>query len=107
MIIFADSYSGLKSIVCARHQHPAGGCRCGTQEGTLILTFGMEKKQALERCLDQATYLHGGQNSIQIASNGKMTFKQLCDLYLQYQHLKVLAEELVLIFKGSFSHDPA
>jgi hypothetical protein len=28
------------------------------------------------------------------ASNGKMTLKQLCDLYLQYQHSRVLAGAL-------------
>jgi len=52
------------------------------------------KKQALERYLAQATYLHGAQSLIQKASNGKMTLKQLCDLYLQYQHSRVLAGNL-------------
>jgi hypothetical protein len=47
--------------------------------------FGSDKKQALEKYLDQATYLHGGKNLIQKASNGNMTLKQLCDFYLQYQ----------------------
>jgi integrase len=56
--------------------------------------FGTEKKQALERYLDQATYLHGSQNSAQKASNGNMTLKELCDLYLQYQHSKLLADDL-------------
>jgi hypothetical protein len=32
--------------------------------------FGTNKKQALERYLDQATYLHGGQNVAQKASDG-------------------------------------
>ncbi len=32
--------------------------------------FGKDKKQALERYLDQATYLHGGRNLIKKASNG-------------------------------------
>ena len=32
--------------------------------------------------------------SMQVASNGKMILKQLCDLYLQYQHSRVLADEL-------------
>ena len=42
----------------------------------------------------QATYLHGAQSLIQKASNDKMTLKQLCDLYLQYQHSRVLAGAL-------------
>ena len=56
--------------------------------------FGSDKKQALERYLDQATYLHGGRNLIQKASNGDMILKELRDLYLQYQHSKVLANNL-------------
>jgi len=56
--------------------------------------FGTNKKQALERYLEQATYLHGGQNLAQKASNGNMALKQLCDLYLEYQHSKVLAGDL-------------
>jgi len=56
--------------------------------------FGSDKKQALERYLDQATYLHGGRNLIQKASNGNMTLRELCTLYLQYQQSKVKANEL-------------
>ena len=55
-----------------------------------IYYFGADKKQALERYLDQVTYLHGGQNLIQKASDSSMTLKELCDYYLQYQHSKVL-----------------
>ena len=42
----------------------------------------------------QATYLHRAQSLIQKASNDKMTLKQLCDLYLQYQHSRVLVGAL-------------
>jgi len=56
--------------------------------------FGSDKKQALERYLDQATYLHGGRNLIQKASSGNMTLKELCTLYLQYQQSKVKANDL-------------
>jgi hypothetical protein len=56
--------------------------------------FGTDKKQALERYLDDATYLHGGQNLAQKASNGNMTLKELCDLYLRCQHSKLLADDL-------------
>jgi integrase len=59
-----------------------------------IYYFGSDKKQALEKYLDQATYLHGGKNLIQKASNGNMTLKQLCDFYLKYQQSKVKADEL-------------
>ena len=60
----------------------------------MMYYFGSDKKQALEKYLDQATYLHGGKNLIQKASNGNMTLKQLCDFYLQYQQSKVKAGEL-------------
>lgn len=56
--------------------------------------FGANKKQALERYLEQATYLHGGKDYAQKASNGSMALKELCDLYLEYQHSKVLAGDL-------------
>lgn len=56
--------------------------------------FGTNKKQAVERYLEQATYLHGGQNFAQKAFNGSMTLKELCDLYLEYQHSKVLTHAL-------------
>ena len=72
--------------------HPTGQY-CRKIKGK-IHYFGTDKKQALEKYLAQVTYLHGCQNSIQIASNGNMTLKELCDLYLQYQHSKVLADDL-------------
>jgi len=72
--------------------HPTGQY-CKKIKGK-IRYFGTDKKITLERYLAQATYLHGGQSLIQKASNGKMTLKQLCDLYLQYQHSRVLAGAL-------------
>jgi integrase len=72
--------------------HPTGRY-CKKIKGK-IRYFGTDKKRALERYLAQATYLHGAQSLIQKASNGKMTLKQLCDLYLKYQHSRVLAGAL-------------
>ena len=72
--------------------HPTGQY-CKKINGR-IRYFGTDKKKALERYLAQATYLHGCQKSINMASNGKMTLKELCDIYLQYQHSKVLANKL-------------
>ena len=56
--------------------------------------FGSDRKEALERYLDQATYLHGGRNLIQKGSDGNMTLTELCTLYLQYQQSKVKVNEL-------------
>jgi integrase len=72
--------------------HPTGQY-CKKINGKLHY-FGTNKKQAFERYLEQATYLHGGQNIVQKASNGSMTLKGLCDLYLEYKHSKVLAGDL-------------
>jgi len=69
--------------------HPTGQY-CKKIRGK-IRYFGTDKKKALERYLAQATYLHGSQSLMQEVSNGKMPLKQLCDLYLQYQHSRLLA----------------
>jgi integrase len=72
--------------------HPTGQY-CKKINGK-IHYFGTNKKQALDNYLEQATYLHGGPALAQKASNGNMGLKQLCDLYLEYQHSKVLAGNL-------------
>jgi len=72
--------------------HPTGQY-CKKIRGK-IRYFGKDKKKALEKYLAQATYLHGAQNLIQKISNGKMTLKQLCDLYLRYQNSRVLVGDI-------------
>jgi len=72
--------------------HPTGQY-CKKVKGK-IRYFGTDKKKALERYLAQATYLHGAQSLTPKTSHGKMTLKQLSDLYLQYQHSRVLAGAL-------------
>jgi integrase len=58
--------------------------------------FGSDKKQALERYMYQATYLHGCQNNLQQQkpTGDNMTLKQLCDMYLKYQYSKLQANDL-------------
>ena len=56
--------------------------------------FGADKKQALQRYLDQATYLHGCHDARAARSKSAMALKELCDLYLRYQHARVIAGEL-------------
>ena len=73
--------------------HPTGQY-CKKIKGKMYY-FGSDKKQALERYLDQATYLHGCQNNLQQKQTGDdMTLKQLCDMYLNYQYSKVQADDL-------------
>jgi integrase len=56
--------------------------------------FGSDKKDALQRYLDQSTYLHGCQNDVQKPTGDNMTLKQLCDMYLNYQYSKLQANDL-------------
>ncbi len=72
--------------------HPTGQY-CKKIKGK-IHYFGMDKKRALERYLEQAAYLHGGQNPTVAGSSGITSINELCDLYLRYQHAKVLAGAL-------------
>jgi len=72
--------------------HPTGQY-CKKIKGK-VRYFGTNKKKALEKYLAQATYLHGAQSLAQKISNGKMTLKQLCDLYLRYQNSRVLVGDI-------------
>ena len=69
--------------------HPTGQY-CKKINGK-IYYFGTNKKQALKRYLDQATYLHGYPCAATKGSDGSMPLRQLCDLYLGYQHARVRA----------------
>jgi len=72
--------------------HPTGQY-CKKIKGKMYY-FGSDKKQALERYLDQATYLHGCQDSLQQPTSDNMTLKQLCDMYLKYQYSKLQSNDL-------------
>jgi len=69
--------------------HPTGQY-CKKINGK-IYYFGTNKKQALQRYLDQATYLHGYPYVTARGFDGSMALKELCDLYLRYQHARVRA----------------
>ena len=72
--------------------HPTGQY-CKKINGKLYY-FGSDKNHALEKYLSQASYLHGNKEHTQKKPDGEMMLKELCDLYLQYQHLKVQANAL-------------
>ena len=69
--------------------HATGQC-CKKIAGRMHY-FGKGKKQALERYLGQAMYLHGYKGAPVGTSNATMTLKQLCDLYLEHQLLRLIA----------------
>ena len=56
--------------------------------------FGSDRKEALQKYLDQSTYLHGHQEDLQKPTEEHMTLKQLCDMYLKYQYSKLQANDL-------------
>lgn len=72
--------------------HPTGQY-CKKIKGK-IYYFGSDKKEALQKYLDQAAYLHGHQENLHRPTNGNMTLKRLCDMYLNYQYSKVQANDL-------------
>ena len=72
--------------------HPTGQY-CKKIKGK-IRYFGKDKKKALEKYLAQSTYLHGPQSLAEKISNGKMTLRQLCNLYLHYQNSRVLVGDI-------------
>ena len=74
--------------------HPTGQY-CKKVKGK-IYYFGSDKKEALQKYLDQSTYLHGHQDNLQQPkpTEEQMTLRQLCDMYLEYQYSKVQANAL-------------
>ncbi len=72
--------------------HPTGQY-CKKIKGK-IHYFGSNKQKALQKYLDQATWLHGTQGDVQKPKDENMTLKQLCDMYLKYQYSKLQANNL-------------
>ena len=72
--------------------HPTGQY-CKKINGKLYY-FGSDKNHALEKYLSQASYLHGNKEQPRKKSGDEMILKELCDLYLKYQYLKVQANAL-------------
>ena len=56
--------------------------------------FGSDKKEALQRYLDQAVFLHGSNNNSQNPINCAMTLKQLFDVFSKYQFSKLQAKAI-------------
>jgi integrase len=56
--------------------------------------FGKDKKQALERYLEQAAFLHNGKAKMFKTTDGNMTLKSLCNIYLQHQQAKANSGEI-------------
>ena len=49
-----------------------------------IYYFGYDKKEAIQKYLGQATYLHGCQDNLQKPTDDNMILMCLYDIYLKY-----------------------
>ena len=58
--------------------------------------FGKDKKQALEQYLEQAAFLHNGKAKMFKTTNGNITLKSLCNVYLQHQQVKATSAEVTI-----------
>ena len=56
--------------------------------------FGVDKKKAFERYLEQASALHSGKVSVSTSVEGEISIKALCNLYLEFQNAKLEQGEL-------------
>ena len=63
------------------------GQYCKKIKGKLYY-FGVDKKLALQRYLEQAAYLHSGKAE-SISQESKISIKYLCNLYLEHQDSRV------------------
>ena len=73
-------------------RHPTGQY-CKKIKGKMYY-FGSDKKEALQRYIDQAAYLHGSNQNSQKPVNDSMTLNQLCDMFLKYQFDRVKANTI-------------
>jgi len=73
-------------------RHPTGQY-CKKIHGKMYY-FGSDKKEALQRYLDHAAYLHGSNNNFQKPVNDSMALKQLCDMFTKYQFSKLKANAI-------------
>jgi integrase len=74
--------------------HPTGQY-CKKIKGK-IYYFGSDRTEELQKYLNKATVLHRGSNDLQKPISDNMTLKQLCDIYLCYQHSKLQANDLTI-----------
>ncbi len=74
--------------------HPTGQY-CKKIKGKLYY-FGTNKPEALQRYLEDAFFLHSGKGQRRNITNGNVSIKTLCNLYLDHQNSRVQAGELTI-----------
>lgn len=73
-------------------RHPTGQY-CKKVHGKMFY-FGSDKKEALQRYIDQVAYLHGSNHNSQKPVNDSMALKHLYEMFLKYQFSKVKADAI-------------
>jgi integrase len=58
--------------------------------------FGTDRPQALQNYLEQASCLHAGRTAVSPKFDDEISLINLCNLYLEHQHSRVLAGEIKL-----------
>ncbi len=71
------------------------GQYCKKIKGKLYY-FGTDRTEALQRYLEDATFLHTGRGQKRRLRDGSITIKTLCNLYLEHQDFRVQAGELTI-----------
>jgi integrase len=71
------------------------GQYCKKIKGKLYY-FGTDKKDALNRYLEQAAYLHAGRQPMQKRTGNTLSIKILCNLYLDHQESRSIIGEIKL-----------
>ena len=74
--------------------HPTGQF-CKKIKGKLYY-FGTNKQEALKRYLEEAVFLYSGKDQRRNVTNGNVSIKTLCNLYLDHQNSRVEAGELTI-----------
>jgi len=93
-VVLPLHYSPIKNLNATGHLnlHPTGQY-CKKIRGRLFY-FGKNKQLALKKYLESATKLHTSTKNSNNVTNEYICLKDLCNLYLDYQHDKTKAETL-------------
>jgi len=80
--------------------HPTGQY-CKRIKGKLYY-FGVYKRKALKRHLEQAAYLHTGKGTKPESATDSLSIKTLCNLYLEHQESRAEIGEIKLRYVYCF-----
>ena len=82
-----------KFLILVNTTLPPIGRFCKKIKGKLYY-FGSDRKIALQRYLEQSSYLHGGKVIQPTSAISNLSLKTLCNLYLEHQESRVAIGEI-------------